>query len=113
MVECNARDNTPLYNLIICKQACGFQRKPISIDSILLPRVTLSICISNLAYLGLIDRISCLALNQIEHDATNRRLVIQGTNHDKAEFPAKNEGQFLSSPKSIASRYAALIALQI
>jgi hypothetical protein len=32
---------------------------------------------------------SCLALNQIELDATNRRLVILGTKHDKAEYPAK------------------------
>ena len=47
------------------------------------------ICTSNLAYLGLLDRISCLALNQIELDATNRRLVILGTKHDKAEYPAK------------------------
>jgi hypothetical protein len=32
---------------------------------------------------------SCLALNQIELDATSRRLVILGTKHDKAEYPAK------------------------
>jgi hypothetical protein len=91
----------------------GFQRKTITIDGILLPRVTLPICSSNLAYLGLLDRISCLALNQIELDATNRRLVILGTKYDKAEFPVKNEGQLLSSPKPIASRDAALIAPQI
>jgi hypothetical protein len=60
------------------------------------------ICTSNLAYLGLLDRINCLALNQVELDATNRRLVILGTKHDKAEYPAKNEGQILSSPKPIA-----------
>ena len=45
------------------------------------------ICTANLAYLGLLDRISCLALNQIELNATNRRLVILGTKHDKAEYP--------------------------
>jgi hypothetical protein len=71
------------------------------------------ICTSNLAYLGLLGRISCLALNQIELDATNRRLVILGTKHDKAEYPAKNEGQILSSPKPIALGDAALIAPQI
>ncbi len=60
------------------------------------------ICTSNLAYLGLLDRMSYLALNQVELDATNRRLVILGTKHDKAEYPAKNEGQILSSPKPIA-----------
>jgi hypothetical protein len=91
----------------------GFQRKTITIDSILIPRVTLSICSSNLVYLGLLDRISCLALNQIELDATNRRLVILGTKYDKAEYPAKNEGQLFSSPKPIASRDAALIAPHI
>jgi hypothetical protein len=33
---------------------------------------------------------SCLALNQIELDATNRKLVILGTKkYDKAEYPAK------------------------
>ncbi len=61
---------------------------------------------------GLLDRISCLASNQIELDATNRRLVILGTKHNKAEYPAKNEGQLLSSPKPVALRYAALIAPQ-
>jgi hypothetical protein len=76
-------DNTPLNP--------GFQRKPITIYSILLPRVTLSICSSNLAYLGLLDRKSCPALNQIELNAANRRLVILGTKYDKAEYPAKNE----------------------
>jgi hypothetical protein len=65
-----------------------FKEKTITIDSILLHRVTLSICSSNFAYLGLLDRISCLALNQIELDATNRRLVILGTKYDKAEYPA-------------------------
>jgi hypothetical protein len=72
----------------------GFQRKTITIDSILIPRVTLSICSSNLAYLGLLDRISCLALNQIELDATNRRLVILGTKYDKAEYPAKTRDNY-------------------
>jgi hypothetical protein len=52
-------------------------------------------------------------LNQIGLDATNRRFVILGTKHDKAQYPAKNEGQFLSSPKPIALRDAALIAPQI
>jgi len=60
------------------------------------------ICTSNLASLGLLDRISCPALNQIELDATIRRLVILGAKHDKAEYPAKNGGQLLSSPKPIA-----------
>jgi hypothetical protein len=68
---------------------------------------------SNLAYLGPLERISCQALNQIELDATNRRRVILGTKHDKAEYPAKNEGQLLSSPKPIALRDAALTAPQI
>jgi hypothetical protein len=68
---------------------------------------------SNLAHLGLLDRISCPVLNQIEPDATNRRLVILGTKPDKAEYPAKNEGQLLSSPKPIALGDAAFIALQI
>jgi hypothetical protein len=68
---------------------------------------------SNLAYLGLLDRISYLALNPIELNATNRRLVILSTKNDKAEYPAKNEGQLLSSPKPIASRDAALTAPQI
>ncbi len=77
------------------------------------PKSNSIICSSNLAYLGLLDRISCLALNQIELDATNRRLVILGTKHDNIEYPAKNEGQLLSSPKPIASRDAALIAPQI
>jgi len=55
-----------MYNLITDKWACitqaryGSQRKTITI------RVILLICTSNLAYLGLLDRISCLALNQIE-----------------------------------------------
>jgi hypothetical protein len=89
-----------------------FKVKTITIDSILIPRVTLSICCSNSAYLGLLDRISCLALNQIELDATNRRLMILGTKHDNAEYPAKYEGQLLSSPKPIALRDAALIAPQ-
>ncbi len=71
------------------------------------------ICTSNLAYLRLLDRISCLALNQIELNTTNRRLVILGTKHDNAEYPAKNEGQILSSPKPIASGDAVLIASQI
>jgi hypothetical protein len=39
--------------------------------------------------------------------------MILGTKHDKAEYPAKNEGHLLSSPKPIASRDAALIAPQI
>jgi hypothetical protein len=56
---------------------------------------------------------SFLALNKTELDATNRRLLILGTKHDKAEYPAKNEGQLLSSSKPIASRDAALIASQI
>ncbi len=77
------------------------------------PRVILLICTSNWAYLGLLDRISCLALNQTELDTTNRRLVILGTKHNKAEYPDKNEGQLLSSPKPIASRDAALTAPQI
>ncbi len=68
---------------------------------------------SNLAYLGFSDKISCLALNQKGLDAINRRLVILGTKHDKAEYPAKNKGQLLSSPKPITSGDTALIAPQI
>jgi hypothetical protein len=52
-------------------------------------------------------------LNQIKLDATNRRLVILGTKYDKAEYPAKNEEQLLSSHKPIALRDAALIAPHI
>jgi hypothetical protein len=71
-----------------------FQRKTITIDNILIPRVTLSICSSTLAYIGLLDRIRCLALNQIELDVTNRRLVILGTKYDKAEYPAKTRDNY-------------------
>jgi hypothetical protein len=67
----------------------GFQGKTITIDNTLLTQSNIIICMSDLAYLGLLDRISCLALNQIEPDATNRRLVILGTKHDKAEYLAK------------------------
>jgi hypothetical protein len=42
-----------------------------------------------------LDRIRCLALNQIELDATNRRLVILGTKHDKAEYPV-NQGTIIA-----------------
>jgi hypothetical protein len=60
-----------------------FQRKTITIDSILTPRVPLSICSSNLA-----DRRG-LALNQIELNATKRRLVILGTKYDKQNNQSK------------------------
>ncbi len=74
--------------------AVWISRKPITIDNIPIPRVTLSICCSNLAYLRLLDRTSYLALNQIELDVTNRRLVILGTKYDKAEYPIKTRDNY-------------------
>ena len=65
-------------------------KKTITIDSILLPRVTLSICSSNLAYLGFLDRISCQQWGGIKYltnskssDVISRRGRIGRTVHQR------------------------------
>ncbi len=89
-----------MYDLIIYKQTCmtmgavWISKKNHIHRQYPHPQSNTIICNSNLAHPRLLDRVSCLALNQIELDATNRRFVILGTKHDKAEYPAKMRNNY-------------------